>query len=50
MKKSTAEVLAELTGDDRTVQQAATHQRIKLTAEPCDCAATEDHDYGLEEN
>lgn len=46
MKKPTAEVLAELTGDNRTVQEAATH--VALIAHPCACRSTEDHDYGLE--
>lgn len=43
-KKSTAEVLAELTGDDRTVTEAATHQRIRV--EPCACESDTDHIEG----
>ena len=44
MKKSTAEVLAELTGDDRTETEAATHSRI--TVEPCACDQDHDHIEG----
>ena len=45
-KKTTAEVLIELTGDDRTEHEAATHN--VWFNEPCDCDAHDDHDYGQE--
>ena len=44
MKKPTEQVLAELTGDDRTVTEAATHSRI--TVEPCACEQDHDHIQG----
>ena len=47
MKKPTAEVLAELTGDDRTEAEAATH--FAIVAMPCACHAPEDHNQGREE-
>lgn len=46
MKKTPEQVLAELTGDDRTVTEAATHDVIRR--EPCACRATTDHDPGDE--
>ena len=43
-KKTTAEVLIELTGDDRTEHEAATHNA--LTVEPCACNQDTDHIKG----
>lgn len=45
-KRTPAEVLAELTGDNRTVTEAATH--VRFTYEPCDCGHPDDHPAGEE--
>ena len=45
MKKPTAEVLAELTGDT-TVSEVASHN--VWFSEACDCKAADDHDRGQE--
>lgn len=45
-RRPIAEVLAELTGDDQTVAEAADHS--VWFSEPCDCNAADDHDYGQE--